>query len=155
MNTFATPAASNCWASARSWISGSLASTTPTPAQAALTTARPSRSSEKVTQHADPRDRIAERRAYLVLGGLLVLAGVAWLLARTAGVDLPALVAAVGWPVFVVVPGLVLLALGLSMPRQPGQGMAVGGTILSRPSDSCLPTRTRRITGRAGRTRGR
>jgi hypothetical protein len=84
-----------------------------------------------VNEHTEPRDRNAERRAYLVLGGLLVLAGVAWLLARTAGVDLPALVAAVGWPVFVVAPGLVLLALGLSMPRQPGQGMAVGGTIVT------------------------
>ena len=76
-------------------------------------------------------DRNAERRAYLVLGALLVLAGAAWLVARTAGVDIPALIAAVGWPVFVVAPGLVLLALGLLMPRQPGQGMAVGGSVVA------------------------
>jgi hypothetical protein len=84
-----------------------------------------------MTQGGAPSERPGERATYLVLGALLVLAGVAWLLARASGVDIPGLVAAVGWPVFVVAPGLVLLALGLFMPREPGQGLAVGGTIVA------------------------
>lgn len=76
-------------------------------------------------------DRSGERRAYLVLGALLVLAGLGWLLARTAGVDLTAIAGALGWPVFVIAPGIVLLVLGLSSPREPGQGMAIGGSVIT------------------------
>jgi hypothetical protein len=77
------------------------------------------------------RDLAGERRAYLVLGALLVVTGLGWLAARTAGVDLASVVGTLGWPLFVIAPGVVLLVLGLASPREPGQGMAVGGTIVT------------------------
>jgi hypothetical protein len=77
------------------------------------------------------RDAAGERRAYLVLGALLVAAGLGWLVARTAGVDLGTVVGTLGWPLFVIAPGVVLLVLGLASPREPGQGLAVAGTIVT------------------------
>jgi hypothetical protein len=77
------------------------------------------------------RDPAGERRAYLVLGALLVVTGLGWLVARTAGVDIGTVVGTLGWPLFVIAPGVVLLVLGLASPREPGQGLAVAGTIVT------------------------
>jgi hypothetical protein len=58
------------------------------------------------------------------LGGLLLLLGIAVLLGQALDLDL----GRVGWPFFVVVPGLGLLGLGLAMPGRLGEVLAtVGG----------------------------
>lgn len=72
-----------------------------------------------------------ERSVGLLLGGLLVVAGIALLVAQMAGIDLVADLGRVGWPAFVILPGLVLLVVGLAVGSAPGVGMAVGGSIVT------------------------
>ena len=60
------------------------------------------------------------------LGGLLVLLGIAVLLGQALQLDL----GRVGWPLFVIIPGLGLLGLGLATPGRPGEVLAmVGGVV--------------------------
>jgi hypothetical protein len=60
------------------------------------------------------------------LGGLLVLLGIAILLRQAFEVDL----GRVGWPFFVIVPGLGLLGLGLATAGRVGEVLAmVGGVV--------------------------
>jgi hypothetical protein len=71
------------------------------------------------------------RAAGLVLGLLLVLGGVALLAAQYMGWDVRFDVAAYGWPIFVILPGLALLAIGLITDHEAGVGMAVAGSIVT------------------------
>jgi hypothetical protein len=83
------------------------------------------------------RDRLEEatvddkaRRRWVggeaALGGLLVLLGVLVLLGQYLELDL----GRVGWPLFVIVPGLGLLGLGLATPGRLGEVLAmVGGVV--------------------------
>jgi hypothetical protein len=60
-------------------------------------------------------DNDARRRwpgGEVALGGLLVLLGIAVLLGQALDLQ----VGAVGWPFFVIIPGLGLLGLGLATP---------------------------------------
>jgi hypothetical protein len=60
------------------------------------------------------------------LGGLLLLLGVAVLLGQALELEL----GEVGWPFFVIVPGLGLLGLGLATPGRLGEVLAtVGGVV--------------------------
>ena len=60
------------------------------------------------------------------LGGLLLLLGILVLLGQALDLELER----VGWPVLVIVPGLGLLALGLSAVGRPGEMLAmVGGVV--------------------------
>jgi hypothetical protein len=60
------------------------------------------------------------------LGGLLLLLGTAVLLGQALGLDF----GRVGWPFFVIVPGLALLGLGLATPGRLGEVLAtVGGVV--------------------------
>jgi len=60
------------------------------------------------------------------LGGLLVLLGMVVLLGQAFHLDL----GRVGWPVFVIIPGLALLGLGLAAPGRLGEVLAtVGGVV--------------------------
>jgi hypothetical protein len=60
------------------------------------------------------------------LGGLLVLLGIAVGLGQALDLDF----GRVGWPFFVIVPGLGLLGLGLATPGRPGEVLAtVGGVV--------------------------
>jgi hypothetical protein len=60
------------------------------------------------------------------LGGLLLLLGTLVLLGQALEVDL----GRVGWPFFVIVPGLGLLGLGLATPGRLGEVLAtVGGVV--------------------------
>jgi hypothetical protein len=60
------------------------------------------------------------------LGGLLVLLGIAVLLGQVFGLEL----GRVGWPLFVIVPGLGLLGLGLATAGRLGEVLAtVGGVV--------------------------
>jgi hypothetical protein len=68
---------------------------------------------------------MSEGRGGVVLGLVLIGLGALFLLERVVGVDL----AAAGWPLFVVVPGLVLLGLGVATPGREGAGLAIAGGI--------------------------
>jgi hypothetical protein len=60
------------------------------------------------------------------LGGLLLLLGIAVLLGQVLELEL----GEVGWPFFVIVPGLGLLGLGLATPGRLGEVLAtVGGVV--------------------------
>jgi hypothetical protein len=60
------------------------------------------------------------------LGGLLLLLGIVVLLGQALDLDL----GRVGWPFFVIVPGLGLLGLGLATPGRVGEVLAtVGGVV--------------------------
>jgi hypothetical protein len=72
----------------------------------------------------DARRRWPGREA--TLGGLLVLLGILVLLGQALELDL----GRVGWPFFVLVPGLGLLGLGLATPSRLGEVLAsVGGVV--------------------------
>lgn len=73
--------------------------------------------------HSRPRD--AERRGSLALGVVLIVVGAAFLAVRETGVD----VAGAGWPLFVIVPGLVLFAAAFMVGGRAGTGFAVGGAV--------------------------
>jgi hypothetical protein len=62
-----------------------------------------------------------------VVGGLLVLLGVLVL----AGQALDLQVGEVGWPLFVIVPGLGLLGLGLTGSGRPGEVLAMAGGVVT------------------------
>jgi hypothetical protein len=60
------------------------------------------------------------------LGGLLLLLGIVVLLGQALDLDL----GRIGWPFFVIVPGLALLGLGLATSGRPGELLAtVGGLV--------------------------
>jgi len=66
-----------------------------------------------------------------VLGFLLIALGAVVLLAREAGFDMFEQIGTWGWPLFVIVPGLLLLAAAL-VPRPPrGIGFAIAGAIVT------------------------
>jgi hypothetical protein len=66
-----------------------------------------------------------EGRGGVIVGAVLIGLGVVFLLDRVVDVDL----GAAGWPLFVIVPGLAVLAWGTSLAGREGAGLAVGGGI--------------------------
>ena len=66
-----------------------------------------------------------DTRGGVVLGLILIALGGIFLVDRLTGVDLGRF----GWPLFVIVPGVLVLAWGVSMPRREGIGLAIGGGI--------------------------
>lgn len=73
------------------------------------------------------RHGLDERRGMAAIGALLVVVGVAFLLARQLNVDL----AELGWPLFVIVPGVILFAVALSTGGSAGAGLAVPAGIVT------------------------
>ena len=69
----------------------------------------------------------ASRRATIILGLALVVVGGLALLGRYLQVDLLGL----GWPVFVIVPGIALVVAGLAVGGKPGLGLAIPGGIVT------------------------
>jgi hypothetical protein len=65
--------------------------------------------------------------ATAVLGLLLIVVGGAYLLARLAGIDL----VVVGWPAFVVVPGLAVFGLAFVVGGPGGAGLATVGAAIT------------------------
>jgi hypothetical protein len=61
------------------------------------------------------------------LGGLLLLVGILVLLGQALDLDL----GRVGWPVFVIVPGLGLLGLGLAATGRLGEVLAMAGGVVT------------------------
>jgi hypothetical protein len=66
-------------------------------------------------------------RSSLVVGGLLILVGIALLVGQFAGVDL----GRVGWPFFVIIPGVVVLILGLWLAGSAGEGLSTVGSMVT------------------------
>ncbi len=71
--------------------------------------------------------RSTEQRGMLVLGGLLLVVGVLALAGRGLGVDAFEL----GWPLFVIVPGLFLFALAVTARGPAGAALAVPAGIVT------------------------
>jgi hypothetical protein len=69
----------------------------------------------------------AERRTTVALGAMLIVIGVAFLVGQQLDVDWER----VGWPVFVIVPGLVLFALAVAVGGRGGAGFAVPAGIVT------------------------
>ena len=72
-----------------------------------------------------------ERRGALVLGTLLILAGAVAVAMQLAGLDPWRYVADEGWPLFVIVPGVALLAASVLPPVPQGAGLAIAGSIVT------------------------
>jgi hypothetical protein len=73
----------------------------------------------------------SDRRGILVVGILLILAGVGLIGLQGAGFKLGNLGSGESWPIFVIVPGLVLLAASVLPPAPRGVGLAVAGSIVT------------------------
>ncbi len=67
------------------------------------------------------------RRGSLVVGSLLVLLGIFFLASEQLNLD----VGRYGWPIFVIAPGVFLLAVGLAVPHEGGLGAAIPGGIIT------------------------
>jgi hypothetical protein len=68
-----------------------------------------------------------ERRGGIVVGGLLIAVGALFLAGNAAGVD----IGAVGWPLFIIVPGIILFATAFAIGGKAGSGPAVAGAIVT------------------------
>ena len=75
----------------------------------------------------DDRKRGAMDRGPLTLGLALVVVGGIFLVAQFVNID----VGEAGWPVFVIVPGVALLAAGLAARGPLGIGLSVAGAIVT------------------------
>jgi hypothetical protein len=69
--------------------------------------------------------RRSEGRGGVVLGVVLIVIGAILFADRLVGIDL----ASAGWPLFVIVPGVLIFAWGITMTGREGAGLAVGGGI--------------------------
>jgi hypothetical protein len=79
------------------------------------------------------RSRSVDRRPWsaAALGIVLIVVGLAAIGGRQLGLDLGAIIGATGWPFFVIVPGLLLLAAA-ALPVPPeGMGLAIAGSIVT------------------------
>ena len=64
-------------------------------------------------------------RGGLIFGGILIVLGVLFLAERAFGVQFGRF----GWPLFVIVPGVLLLAASLAAGGREGSGLAVAGAV--------------------------
>ena len=71
------------------------------------------------------------RGSSIVLGLLLIAAGIVFLVVQASGFELPFDLGRVGWPLFVIAPGAVLLLVGLFLPAAPGAGLAIAGSLVT------------------------
>jgi hypothetical protein len=77
--------------------------------------------------------RIGTRRlgGFVVLGALLVVAGIGAFLARQAGIDAAQIFTDGGWPFLVIVPGVALLVASAFQQPPRGLGFAIPGAIVT------------------------
>ena len=68
-----------------------------------------------------------DRSGRIALGIILMLLGAAFLASQQFSVNL----GEHGWPLFVIVPGLVLVIVGLAVPGEAGLGPAIPGGIIT------------------------
>jgi hypothetical protein len=74
-----------------------------------------------------PTQPLPDRQSGLVAGIVLVVVGVAFLLIRVADAAL----GSSSWPLWLIVPGLAMLAGSFAIPPRGGLGLAVPGTIIA------------------------
>jgi hypothetical protein len=67
-----------------------------------------------------------DRRGAIVLGTILIIIGGAFLVSNVVGFELEA-----AWPLFIIVPGLVLFGAAFAVGGEPGSGFAVAGSIVT------------------------
>jgi hypothetical protein len=74
-----------------------------------------------------------ERRAGApaAIGNVLVVAGIAVIALRQIGVDIVDLIGRAGWPFFIIIPGLVLVAMAFLPSPPQGLGLAIAGSIVT------------------------
>ncbi len=72
-------------------------------------------------------DEVGRRRGMLTAGLLLVVIGAFFLVSEQVSFDF----GRYGWPVFIIAPGLFLLAVGLAVPHEGGLGAAIPGGLLT------------------------
>lgn len=77
------------------------------------------------------RDSGWSRSASVVLGALLIAVGAIFLVLQVYDVALPFDLGEVGWPLYIIVPGAILLLVGLALPDGPGVGLSVAGSIVT------------------------
>lgn len=70
------------------------------------------------------------RVATVVVGLLLIAVGVVFLAVQSFGLELPFDMSQIGWPLYIIAPGIVLLVVGLLLP-DAGVGLAIGGAIIT------------------------
>jgi hypothetical protein len=68
---------------------------------------------------------------WAILGGLLIAVGAVTLLASRTGFELGDLVGEHGWPLFVIVPGIVLFLVAFIPAPPAGLGFAIAGSIVT------------------------
>jgi hypothetical protein len=68
-----------------------------------------------------------QRQGGTALGLILIAAGALFLIAQVANID----IFHYGWPVFVIAPGLLLLAIGVASAGGPNTGLVIPGTIVT------------------------
>lgn len=79
----------------------------------------------------EPTTRASNDRTPYVFGLILIAVGAAVLLLRLFDVDAIAWVSDLGWQLFIILPGLALLAMAL-VPQPPrGAGFAIAGSIVT------------------------
>ena len=70
---------------------------------------------------------LGPERGTIALGVVLLVVGVLALLGRLLSVDILGL----GWPLFVLIPGILLFAAGIAVGGRAGLGLAIPGGIVS------------------------
>jgi hypothetical protein len=71
--------------------------------------------------------RRGDQGGALALGIILVIVGLAFMVGQQFTINL----GEHGWPVFVIVPGVILLLIGLAVPHEGGLGAAIPGGIIT------------------------
>jgi hypothetical protein len=69
----------------------------------------------------------ADRRSTVVVGAILIVIGGIFLVGRQLGLD----VGRTGWPLFVIVPGVILFLVSFVVGGRAGSGFAVGGAVVT------------------------
>jgi hypothetical protein len=69
--------------------------------------------------------------APVAVGILLIVAGIAAVVLRQFGLDLLDGIERAGWPLFIIIPGLVLLAMAILPAPPQGLGFAIAGSIVT------------------------
>lgn len=77
------------------------------------------------------QDSTWSRGATVALGLLLIIGGAILLAVQYLGWVLPFDLGQVGWPLWIILPGAAILAIGLVTPEQPGAGLAIAGSIIT------------------------
>jgi len=77
------------------------------------------------------RDSGWSRGASIAIGLMLVVGGAILLAVQYLGWALPFDLGQVGWPLWIVIPGAVILFIGLITAEEPGAGLAIGGSIIT------------------------